>query len=182
MDQGPIAQSGAWLAIGHEIAETLNRVDARAFERFVSVFRNERRRWFFSGQGRSGLVAQMAAMRFMHMGRPAHFVGEATAPSIRAGDGLCLVSGSGTTPVSVHFARIAKEEGAEVAAITRAPDSTLAQLADCTLHAPVEATRQFGGSLFEQVSLILLDAVIFELTQALPDPHRAMLNRHTNLQ
>ena len=81
MDQGSIAQSRAWLAVGREIAETLERVNAGAFERFVDVFRDESRRWFFSGQGRSGLVAEMAAMRFMHMGRPAHFVGEATAPS-----------------------------------------------------------------------------------------------------
>jgi 6-phospho-3-hexuloisomerase len=182
MDQGPIAQSGAWLAVGREIAETLERVDARGFQRFVDVFRDERRRWFFSGQGRSGLVAQMAAMRFMHTGRPAHFVGEATAPSVRLGDGLCLVSGSGKTPVTIHFARIAKEEGAQIALITRDPNSALVQLADCVLHAPVETTRQFGGSLFEQTSLILLDAIVLELMQAAPDPHRTMLGRHTNLQ
>jgi 6-phospho-3-hexuloisomerase len=182
MDQGKIAQSGAWLAVGREIAETLKRVDARAFERFVDVFRDERRRWFFSGQGRSGLVAEMAAMRFMHMGRPAHFVGEATAPSIRVADGLLLVSGSGKTPVTIHFARIAKHEGAKIALITREPDSELAQLANSVLHAPVEATSQFGGSLFEQTSLILLDAIVLELMQAVPDPHRMMLGRHTNLQ
>jgi 6-phospho-3-hexuloisomerase len=182
MDQGPIAQSGAWLAVGREIAETLERVDALAFRRFIDVFRDEGPRWFFSGQGRSGLVAEMAAMRFIHMNRAAHFVGEATAPSIREGDGLCLVSGSGNTPVTVHFARIAKDEGAKIALITREPDSALAQLADNVLHAPIEATRQFGGSLFEQTSLILLDAIVLELMQALPDPHRMMLGRHTNLQ
>jgi 6-phospho-3-hexuloisomerase len=182
MDQGPIARSGAWLAVGREIAGTLERVDAGAFERFVDVFRDERRRWFFSGQGRSGLVAEMAAMRFMHMGRPAHFVGEVTAPSIRAGDGLLLVSGSGNTPLTVHFARIAKDEGAKIALITREPDSALAQLADSVLHAPVETTRQFGGSLFEETSLILLDAIVLELMLAVPDPHRLMLSRHTNLQ
>jgi 6-phospho-3-hexuloisomerase len=182
MDQGPIAQSGAWLAVGREIAETLERVDAGAFERFVGVFRDEKRRWFFSGQGRSGLVAEMAAMRLMHMGRPAHFVGEATAPSIRSGDRLCLVSGSGSTAVSIHFARIAKEEGAEIALVTREPDSPLAKLAATVLHVPIEATRQFGGSLFEQTSLVLLDAIVLELMRAVPDPHRLMLNRHTNLQ
>jgi 6-phospho-3-hexuloisomerase len=182
MDQGSTAQSGAWLAVGREIAETLARVDTGAFQRFVAVFRDERRHWFFSGQGRSGLVAEMAAMRFMHTGRPAHLVGEATAPSIRAGDGLLIVSGSGKTPVSVHFARIAKEEGAQIALITREPDSRLAQLADWVLHAPIEATQQFGGSLFEQVSLILLDAIVLELMQAVADPHRMMLGRHTNLQ
>ena len=125
MDQGPIAQSGAWLAAGREIAETLERVDARAFQRFVEVFRDEQRRWFFSGQGRSGLVAEMAAMRFMHINRLAHFVGEATAPSIRAGDGLLLVSGSGNTPVTIHFAQIAKGEGAAIALITREREARL---------------------------------------------------------
>jgi 6-phospho-3-hexuloisomerase len=182
LDQGSTAQSRAWLAVGREIAETLERVDAGAFESFVGVFRDAKRRWFFSGQGRSGLVAEMAAMRFMHLGRPAHFVGEATAPSIRIGDGLCLVSGSGNTAVTAHFARIAKDEGAEIALITREPDSALAKLAATVLQVPIEATRQFGGSLFEQTSLILLDAIVFELMQPVPDQHRMMLNRHTNLQ
>jgi 6-phospho-3-hexuloisomerase len=182
MDQGPIAQSGAWLAVGREIAETLKRVDAHAFQRFVEVFRDERRRWFFSGQGRSGLVAEMAAMRFMHMNRFAHFVGEATAPSIRAADGLVLVSGSGNTPVTIHFARIAKDEGAQIALVTREPASALAKLAHSVLHVPIDATQQFGGSLFEQTSLIVLDAIVLELMQAVADPHRLMMGRHTNLQ
>ena len=182
MDQGSIAQSGAWLAIGREIAQTLKRVDARAFQRVVDAFRDERRRWFFSGQGRSGLVAEMAAMRFMHMARAAHFVGEATAPSIRAGDGLLIVSGSGETPISVHLTRIAKAEGAHIVLITREPSSALAKLADCVLLAPIEMTAQFGGSLFEQTSLILLDAIVLELMQPIPDAHQTMRSRHTNLQ
>jgi 6-phospho-3-hexuloisomerase len=118
----------------------------------------------------------------MHLGRAAHFVGEATAPSIRAGDGLVLVSGSGETPVTIHFARLAKDEGAEIALITREPGSALAKLAHSVLHVPIETTRQFGGSLFEQTSLVLLDAIVLELMQAVPDPHRMMLRRHTNLQ
>jgi 6-phospho-3-hexuloisomerase len=182
MDQGPIAQSGAWLAVGREITETLARVDASAFESLVDVFRDKGRRWFFSGQGRSGLVAQMAAMRFMHIGHSAHFVGEVTAPSIRAGDGFCVISGSGKTSVSLHFGHIAKAEGARIALITREPDSELAKLADCVFHVPVETTRQFGGSLFEQTSLLLLDAIVLELAQAIPNAHRMMLSRHTNLQ
>jgi len=182
VDQGQIAQSGPWLAVGREVAETLARVHASAFESLVDVFRDKGRRWFFSGQGRSGLVAEMAAMRFMHIGRAAHFVGEATAPSIRADDGLCVISGSGKTSVSLHFGRIAKVEGAKIALITREPGSELAKLADCVFHIPIETTRQFGGSLFEQASLIVLDSVVLELMQAIPDAHRLMLSRHTNLQ
>jgi 6-phospho-3-hexuloisomerase len=182
MDEGPVAPSGPWLAIGHEIAGVLGRIDPLAFERLVDRFREPSRRWFFSGQGRSGLAAQMAAMRFMHMGRAAHFVGEPTAPSIRAGDGLALVSGSGETPVSIHFARIAKAEGAEIVLITRQPKSALGSLADVVLPAPIDASDQFGGSLFEQTSLILLDAIVLEIAASVGDAHQRMLHRHTNLQ
>jgi 6-phospho-3-hexuloisomerase len=170
------------MAVGQEIIDLLGRIDAKAFSRVVRAFDDEARRWFFSGQGRSGLAAQMAAMRFMHLGRKAHFVGEATAPSIRAGDGLVIVSGSGETSVSVNFARIAKGESAEVVLLTHKPESTLARIADAVLVVPVETTRQFGGSLFEQVSLILLDSIVLELAGGAPDAYRRMHHRHANLQ
>ena len=177
-----LIRSRPWLAVGKEIADVLSRIDAKPFFRIVEAFDDETRCWFFSGQGRSGLVAQMAAMRLMHVGRNTHSVGEVTAPSIRKCDGLVIVSGSGETPVSVNFARIAKAEGAEVILFTRAPKSTLAALADAMLLVPVEKTRQFGGSLFEQGSLILFDAIILEIAQRIPDAHQRMLRRHTNLQ
>jgi 6-phospho-3-hexuloisomerase len=175
-------QSRPWLAVEKEVADVLSRIDAKPFFRIVQAFEDETRRWFFSGQGRSGLVARMAAMRFMHVGRNVHFVGEVTAPSIRTGEALVIVSGSGETPVSVNFAKIAKTEGAEVILFTRAPKSTLVSLADATLLVPVEKTRQFGGSLFEQSSLILFDAIILEIARRIPDAHQLMHRRHTNLQ
>jgi 6-phospho-3-hexuloisomerase len=174
--------SRPWMAMGQEIAALLERIDAKSFFRLVQAFEDDGRRWFFSGQGRSGLVAEMAAMRFMHLGRAAHVAGEATAPSIRQGDGLVIVSGSGETSTSVNFARIAKGENAEVVLVTHNAESTLADLADAALVVPVDKTEQFGGSLFEQVSLILLDAVITELARGVPDAYRHMHYRHANLQ
>jgi len=170
------------MAVGQEIGDVLARIDAEAFNRVVRVFDDATRRWFFSGQGRSGLAAKMWAMRFMHMGRQTHFVGEVTAPSIRNGDGLVVVSGSGETAVSVNFARIAKNEGAVVILLTHKPNSTLAGLADAILVVPVEKTAQFGGSLFEQISLILLDAIVLELSRGVHDAHQRMHRRHANLQ
>jgi 6-phospho-3-hexuloisomerase len=69
----------------------------------AALLANRSRRWYASGQGRSGLVAQMAAMRLMHVGFDAHVVGEATAPAIGSRDGLLVVSGSGETPVTLNF-------------------------------------------------------------------------------
>jgi 6-phospho-3-hexuloisomerase len=174
--------SRPWMAVGQEITALLERIDAKSFFRLVQAFEDDGRRWFFSGQGRSGLVAEMAAMRFMHLGRAAHVAGEATAPSIRQGDGLVIVSGSGETSTSVNFARIAKGENAEVVLVTHNAESTLADLADAALVVPVDKTEQFGGSLFEQVSLILLDAVVVELARGVADAHRRMHYRHANLQ
>jgi hypothetical protein len=56
------------------------------------------RRWFAAGRAGSGLIATMAAMRLMHVRFDAHAVGEATSPSIGAGDGLVMISGSGRDP------------------------------------------------------------------------------------
>jgi hypothetical protein len=39
-----------------------------------------------------------------------------------------------------------------------------------------------GASLFEQTSLLLLDAIVFELMQSMPDRRRTMLSRDTNLE
>jgi len=182
MDHLETPPARPWLAVGQEIADLLARIDPQAFQRVVEAFEPKGRRWFFSGQGRSGLVAQMAAMRFMHLGLQVHFVGEVSAPSIRAGDALLVISGSGETPVSVGFARIAKQEGAKVVTLTHKPKGSLAQIADVVLHVPVETTAQFGCSLFEQSCLLLLDSVVLSLASGLPDAHRTMLHRHTNLQ
>src|SRR5262245_27942403 len=182
MDPRKTAQSRPWLAVGREITDLLDRIDADAFQRLVQVFDDRQQRWFFAGQGRSGLAAAMAAMRFMHLGRSVHFVGEVSAPSIRKGDGLLVISGSGETPVSVGFARIARAEGAQVVTLTHKPKGTLAGIADIVLPVPVATTEQFGGSLFEQSCLVLLDSVVLSLARDMPDAHKLMLHRHTNLQ
>ena len=181
MDARALGQSRPWLAVGQEITDLLGRIDPAAFARLVGAFADESRRWFFCGQGRSGLVAQMAAMRCMHLGRSVHYVGEVTAPSVRQGDGLLIVSGSGETPTVVGFARIARGEGAEVVALTSKPHGTLAGLAAVVLAVPVQQTVQFGGSLFEQSCLLLLDALVLHLARQLPDADAHMHQRHTNL-
>jgi 6-phospho-3-hexuloisomerase len=152
------------------------------FEAVVEEFEDTSRRWFVAGQGRSGLVGHMFAMRLMHLGRSAHVVGETTAPSVRSGDGLLLVSGSGRTPVSVHFAEIARAEGARVAVLTAQPTSRLAELADLSLVLPTSGSTQLGGSQFEQSALVALDALVIRLAAAVDDAPAVLAHLHTNLQ
>lgn len=182
MDQRATSAPEPWLAVGREIGELLQRIDPAGFRALLDAMADPARRWFFSGQGRSGLAARMAAMRLMHLGRQSHFVGEATAPSVRKGDGLLMVSGSGETPVSLGFAKIARAEGATLAVVTHKPESTLAAMADVVLTIPAENSVQFGGSLFEQAALIMLDSVVMALAADDREAHARMAYRHTNLQ
>src|SRR5919112_5858965 len=91
----------SWLAVRDEVVGVLSAVSSDQMARARTMLTGCGPRWFCSGQGRSGLVAEMAAMRLMHAGFDAHAVGEPTAPSIGEGDGLIMISGSGETPVTL---------------------------------------------------------------------------------
>jgi 6-phospho-3-hexuloisomerase len=118
----------------------------------------------------------------LHVGFDVHAVGEPTAPSIGEGDGLVMISGSGETTVTLHFARRARRFGVCMLAVTTRADSTLARLADAVIEVPTAGTGQFGGSLFEQSALLLLDAVVLDFTAGDPQAYASMQARHANLQ
>jgi 6-phospho-3-hexuloisomerase len=181
MDPREADQPRPWLAVGRELTDLLERVDPAQFAAFAREAETTGTRWFFTGQGRSGLSAQMAAMRFMHLGRESHVLGEATAPSVRRDDRLVVVSGSGSTPVSIGFARTARSEGARVLLVTATPDSPLGELADVVLVAPVVSSEQLMGNLFEQSALVLLDAVAIHVAEHDPAAKAGMSVRHTNM-
>ena len=172
----------AWLAVRDEVSRVLSAVSSDQMRAAAGLFSDRGRRWFCAGQGRSGLVAQMAAMRLMHVGFDAHAVGGVTTPSIGEGDGLLILSGSGETPVTLHIARLAQGFGARLLAVTTRAESTLAALADAVIEVPTAGTRQFGGSLFEQSALLLLDGLALDLTAEDPQAHVVMQTRHANLE
>jgi 6-phospho-3-hexuloisomerase len=179
---GPMDAGKTWLAVAREVGDLLGDVDETSFGAAVTELHTPGRRWFATGQGRSGLVASMTAMRLMHLGQDVHVLGEATAPSVGSGDGLIVISGSGETPVSLHYARRAREHGARILAVTAHPSSTLVRLADVVLCVPSRNTAQFSGSLFEQGALLVLDAVVMALTAGREGEHTRMQARHTNMQ
>jgi len=116
------------------------------------------------------------------LGYKTHFVGEVSAPSIRKDDGLLIVSGSGETPISCSFAHLAKQEGATIAVVTAQEKSRLAKMGDHVLPLPVSGSIQFGGSLFEQSALLLLDSIVLTLAENVANAYEVMHYRHTNMQ
>ncbi len=172
----------AWLTARHELEQAVATVRREPFDAFVTRVQRNTGRLFFAGQGRSGLLAQMAAMRFMHLGVPTHAVGEPTAPSIRAGDLLVIVSGSGRTAANVDYARIAAHEAATVLAVTQQHSGPVHDIADETFVIDVADTVQFGNTLFEHVALLMLDSAVLALMGKHDDPTALMKHNHTNLQ
>lgn len=147
-------------------------------------------RVFVLGAGRSGLALRMTAMRLMHLGLDVHVIGEVTAPAIRMNDVLLTASGSGTTSGIVKAATTAVDVGARVAVITTAASSPLAQLADSVIVVPAAekldrtatASTQYAGSLFEQVVVVLGDALFHMLWQRSGTRADELWLRHANLE
>jgi 6-phospho-3-hexuloisomerase len=172
-----------------EVADTVAKVDA---EQVAVLARHlvQPGRVFVAGAGRSGLVLRMAAMRLMHFGLNVHVAGDTTTPAIAAGDLLLVASGSGTTSGVVKSAETAKKNGARIAAFTTNPDSPLGKLADALVIIPAaqktdhgsQLSRQYAGSLFEQVLFVVTEAVFQSLWDHTDVEAEELWLRHANLE
>ena len=84
--------------------------------------------------------------------------------------------------MTLHFARLARDLGAQVLAVTSRADSTLATVAQTRIELRTPGTEQFGGTLFEQSALLVLDALVLDITAGDPQAYALMQTRHANLQ
>jgi 6-phospho-3-hexuloisomerase len=147
-------------------------------------------RLFVMGAGRTGLALNMAAMRLMHLGLVVHVVGEVTTPAIAPGDLLLVASGSGTTAGPVHAAEVAVKSGAQVLALTASPASKLATLAQGVIVIPAAAkqdhrgaiSEQYAGALFEQSTLLIMDAMFQAMWREDGTSAEELWKRHANLE
>lgn len=152
------------------------------------------RRIFVAGAGRSGFAARAFSNRLMHLGMTAYFIGEPTTPSIGPGDLLVIGSGSGATASLTANASKAKAAGAAIATLTIFPEAPIGKMADTIVAIP-GATPKKGddaedtavsvqpmGSLFEQLSWLVYDAVVMELMEMLGETGETMYPRHANLE
>jgi 6-phospho-3-hexuloisomerase len=177
------------LLVLDEIQRTAARVDPNQVAALAAEIRYGKR-IFVTGAGRSGLVLKMAAMRLMHLGLAVHVVGETTAPAITAGDVLLAASGSGTTSSVVKAAQTAAAQGARVAVYTTSPGSPLAEAASAVVVIPAAqktdhgsaVSRQYSGSLFEQVLFTTTEAVFQSLWDEEAIAPEDLWLRHANLE
>ena len=189
--------------IGGFIVNAADLIEEEQINRFIDelegVYR-EKRKVLVMGAGRSGLVGRAFAMRLLHLGFNSYVLGDTIVPSVKKGELVVAISGSGRTQLIVTAAETAKKVGATVAAITTYPDSPLGRLADIVVIVPGRAkitrmddyfARQILGiheplaplgTLFEDTTLVFLDGVVYALMLRLGISEEYMRSVHANIE
>lgn len=193
----------AYLEIATFIFRALDTIKLEEIEKFVKTIEEiyrANKKILVVGVGRSGLVGRAFAMRLRHLGARSYVVGETITPSVEEGDLLVAISGSGSTQIVVAAAEAAKRMKAKVVAITTHYDSSLGRLADLVVFVPGRtklasmddyfARQILGiheplsplGTLFEDTSMVVLDAVVAELMKRLGKNESELARRHANIE
>ncbi len=169
-----------------KVSSILNATDD-AYEVKLTKMLDKARRIFVSGAGRSGLVCKFFAMRLVHSGYDVSVVGEIVTPSIKKGDLLIIISGSGETEQLIAFAKKAKEVGAKIVLISAKDNSTIGDMSEAVFQ--IGKTEQYGkvvgmpmGTVFELSTLSFLEALVSHLIHEKGIAEEVMRSRHANLE
>ena len=175
-------------------------LDEETIDKFEDII-IESKNIFGTGAGRSGLAAKAFAMRLMHLGLSAYVVGETISPAIYEDDCIIAISGSGETNTIVSAAKIAKNRGSKVLAVTSYPESTLGKLSDAYVFVKGRTKKEVDdenymkrqihgnytsltplGTAFELTTLVFLDAIVSELMEKMQQTESDLKARHTVLE
>lgn len=173
-------------SILEELKGIVELIDYTDFQCFIDKI-IQAKHIFLTGKGRSGLMISAFANRLMHLGFSVSFIGDVSSPHTQEGDLLIIGSGSGETESLISLASIAKKEKINIALLTTDAKSSLAYLANSVIVLP-GASKLSGKSIqpmataFEQLSLIVYDAIVLELMMRLDQTSDDMYKRHANLE
>jgi len=169
-----------------KISSILNATDD-SYEVKLTKMLDKAGRIFVSGAGRSGLVCKFFAMRLVHSGYDVSVVGEIVTPSIKKGDLLIIISGSGETEQLIAFAKKAKEVGAKIVLISAKDSSTIGDMSEAVFQ--IGKNEQYGkvvgmpmGTVFELSTLSFLEALVSHLIHEKGIAEEVMRSRHANLE
>jgi 3-hexulose-6-phosphate synthase/6-phospho-3-hexuloisomerase len=172
--------------IVNKIRSILEATDDNLPVKLTNMLDNAKR-VYVSGAGRSGLVCRFFAMRLMHSGYDVSVVGEIVTPSIKKGDLLIVISGSGETEQLIAFTKKAREVDAQICLITAKSGSTIGDMADAVLQ--IGRSDQYGkvvgmpmGTVFELSTLSFLEALVSHLIHEKGIAEEVMRYRHANLE
>ena len=153
-----------------------------SYDQKLTAMLDKANRIFLAGAGRSKLVGNFFAMRLVHSGYDVSVVGEIVTPSIKQGDLLIIISGSGETEQLVAFTKKAKDVGADIMLISTKSDSTIGDLADGVfqigtpeMYAKVKGMPM--GTVFELSTLLFLESTVSHIIHEKGIPEEIMYEK-----
>lgn len=166
-----------------EVSEQIDAINEIQLNEFKNAI-IKAKHLFLAGTGRSGLMISAFANRLMHLGLNVSLISEISKPRANKGDLLILGSNSGETKSLIAYVQQAKKLGVKVILLTTNSTSTLAKLADNIVVIPIKVVKlnQPMGSIFEQLSLLTYDSLIYSLMESLQQTPDVMKRRHANIE
>ncbi|MCD6094645.1 SIS domain-containing protein [bacterium] len=184
-----IERTLAWM---REQIPKINNGQLRRFAKRLLDTLDKKQRIFVTGVGRSGEVAKSVAMRLSHLGFDVRVLGEPTMPPVEKDNLFIVISGGGEH--QVDKAKIAKDLGAVVIAITSQSNSSLGKIADEILLIPGRPKRESSypyeerrirgipvmplNTDFEDLTLIVLDSLLGYIGALTKKSDRDLEKRH----
>lgn len=186
-------------SIADHVKKIARDLSQEEIDRMIEYIRKAEKVYIY-GAGRSGLVGKAFAIRLMHLGINVYVIGDVITPAISKKDVLIVISGSGETTTPVNAAKIAKETGAKIIAITTYPNSTLGKLANSTVvikgRTKLRGEKDFLlrqikgehytlaplGTLFEVSVLIFLDGLVVEMMARMGKSEEDLRSRHATIE
>ena len=173
-----------------ELNQVFESTDFGNYDNLINVF-EPGRKVIVTGAGRVGLAMRGFAMRLMHVGFEASFLGETTVPFSGKNDIFLVGSGSGSTATVLTSTMVAREKGLHIALITATENSSIAEVAKTKfiINAPRKNQKEDGivsaqpmTTLFEQSLLILLDSMVLDLMTKFGETSENMWSRHNSIE
>lgn len=176
------------LDINEELKDASLQIREEQLDAFIEAI-DTHKRIFVYGTGRSGLMLKAFAMRLMQIGYCSYVIGETTTPSVGAKDLLIVASASGETQSVCAAADDGVKQGADVVVITSTQESTLSKhheplirMDAATKFSKSKASIQPLGSLFEQMLLMIFDAIILKMSLKNVGSNEKMAQRHASIE
>ncbi len=173
--------------VSQEIEAVCKSVSADELENLAAEIEAAENIYIY-GNGRSGLVGKMIAMRLMHSGYSVFVVGETTTPAFAENDLLIILSGSGKgQSVTKMVEKVSRLHG-RTALVTANGEGSFREIYDAVVFINASTknndipTIQPLGNQFDQSMHLILDGLIIYLNEKADADKDQIKARHFNLE
>lgn len=147
------------------IEDTLQVLDPEEVEKAVNAIHKAKQILFF-GVGASGIVALDASTKFMRIGKYCQSYTDphlqvTAAANMAKGDVAVAISYSGETRDIIESARVARQSGALIVAVTKYGRSTLSEAADVRLFLSSPETTMRSGAMASRIAQLNIIDIVF---------------------